>query len=740
VCQKDSGSDSATTPVPRTATAPSPHLRSVYSSTLPRAKTWTASPSRPPRRRLVVSSETIQEGGPFTIKQVAAATSFTTGRTREDTASELPATLAIEALPEDNDVQASLTYLDQATQVNLHYQDQSVQSTLPNEPPQRTPKIPPKPSEAKGKRASHNQACQTEHDLLEISSGQGVSESPVLVLPPAESKGSSPEAPNTGHIVINENPESHSSTDFAFFTAKNCSSVSQARRSGSLDAGISLDPNTITIEFPEGAKVHMLQRILGGKIVIDPGTLPRARSIEALAQGEVYTPSCAREQKSKLGGSSRSLSSASSSSRTSLPKIATKKALGTAEGSHYYEARQHLSSQVHQSVDNSDRQQEIPKETEVTRPTGEAAVLSTRTPEPPVAVDSSEHVARPTRVNNKRKASPAPYWFESEDDNCKGVVAGSPARPRTPGQLQSVPLIVVQRPSTDSDMGFGIGTKAVKSTPLTALLAPVAAAPAVLIDQVGLPPTILPMKVHFRNRLKRKGRQKLIFRKRVLRFLFGKELAELVSHDLDTVTSTMGGVTGTVQVANDVSGAVLTPVASHIPFAEPALPLGITPLAPAQVDGSGCKSTVSDDGTSATSVDADTTTTISALDGSEERKAKRRAKKEIKLQKKEQERNDEYELAKTNLEALTSTPCIKCGGQRAFILNFVWENKNNMLKHEDPDLGRRARKKAVTEYVESIECRCPRGTTTAGRGSAGAVARAKEMYGCHISSFILARS
>jgi hypothetical protein len=63
-----------------------------------------------------------------------------------------------------------------------------------------------------------------------------------------------------------------------------------------------------------------------------------------------------------------------------------------------------------------------------------------------------------------------------------------------------------------------------------------------------------------------------------------------------------------------------------------------------------------------------------------------------------------------------------------------------MLKYEQPEVKRRHRRRAVTDYVESIECRCPRGTGTAAWGSPEAVPNAKKMYGCHISSFILAKS
>lgn len=738
-------------------------------------------------------------GGPFTLEQVTAATSFTTSRTCAQTsASELPATSAVETLlledageqasfeyydevtrakshrpdqsvqaepsyqhaslqispaRQDKAVQITAEYRDQETQLTAHYVDQGVQSALSSEHLQvQDTRIHQAPSAANGKRIFHNQASQTDHDYSFVSKSpvQKDSKSPLLIIHAVEAGGQPHESRNSGHIVISENSESHSSTDIAFFTAKNCSTVSPTQRTEPLDFGVSLDPNTVTIEFPEGAIVHMLQRIRGGKIVIDPGLLPRARSSEALAQGKIYTPHQVRDQEPNCAArSSRSASSASYSvasstsspekTSSSPPKVTTVEASKTAEDSHYSDARQQLTSQTHESAESFNYQHDPSTKTEAVRSGEAVADLIISAPELPLAAESGAQ-KRLDHVNGKQKAPSVAYLFESEDENPKEVGQASPTRPQTLGQFQSVPLIRVQRPSTDSEMMFRLGTRAVKPSPSAHPLVCAADPPAVPTDHVIIPPASPAKKVSRRERIKRKGRKKLILRKKVLRFLLGTELAERVSYDWSTTENTSRGGTGAAQVANDASGAVPTPVASRSQLPESALPLGITPLAPAQVDGSDCRSTVSGDSSSVTSLDTDTAPSISALDGLQEREAKRRAKKELKLQKKEQEHVEAYELAKTNLEALTSTPCIKCGGQRAFILNFVWENKNNMLKHEQPEMKRRHRKKAVTEYVESIECRCPLGTSTAAHGCPEAVSKAKEMYGCHISSFILAKS
>jgi hypothetical protein len=833
--QKDSGSDSAPTPIPRGATTPSSHLRSVYRSTLPgKSPPTRSSGQRPPRKRLV-SSETVQEeGGPFTLQQVTAATSFTIERTRTQiTVTELPATPVVEPSPrEDTGVRTSFEYHDQATQANPDFQDQTVQaedsyyhksvqvspackdqaiqvsaeyhdqdtqftthyigqglhSTSANESLQPGTTEPLRESsEAKGKRAFHDQALQTDRcsSKFEGSSVQRKSNSPGPSIHVVESEGDLRQAQNPGHIVISENPESHFSTNIAFFTARNCSPVSQTRRTGLLELGVLLDPDKITIELPEGARVHMLQRIRRGKIEIDPGVLPRAQSSEALAQGKLYTPGYVPETEAKpaaqltQSASSASCPSASSSSSlegnpTSPPKFvateASVAAAGAADGSHYTEAKQQLTSQTHQSADEPDQLQKVQANTEATPPADEVAFTATSFSKPPNAADSSAKAAHRARVSGKLSPSSVSYWFESEDEDPNQAGSNTVFGPETLSQFSSVPLIRVQRPSTDLDMVFGLGTKAVKPSPSVSPLVPTADPTPVQTENVVLPLASLPTastggKKHFRdrlrdrsskqavpldlsaggkvgvrNRIKQKGRKKLILRKKVLRFLLGKELAERVSQDLDTAENTTRGATGVAQLSNDASGAVPNSAAWRPRFHEPALPLGVTSLAPAQIDGSDCRSAVSDQYYSEVSLDADMTPMIPALDGSDERRANHRARKEIKCQKKEQELQAGYEQAKTNLEALISTPCIKCGGQRAYILNFVWENKNKMIKHDEPDLKRRHRRKKVTEYVESIECRCPRGTSTAAYGSPEAVPRAKEMYGCHFTSFLLAKS
>lgn len=762
-----------------------------------------------------MSSETVQEeGGPFTLQQVIAATSFTTVGTRaQTTVTELPAAPVVErslhedtsirasfeqydqatqAIPDfrdqsvqaedshhhksvqvspdckDQAIQISAEYHDQHTQLTAHYIDQGVQSTSANESLQPGTTEPHRgPSEAKGKRSFHDQGLHTDHDTstVERSSARKRRDSPGRSIHVVESEGHLQQALKPGHIVINENTEFHSSTNIACFTARNCSTVSQTRRTGLLEVGVSFEPNTITIELPEGAKFHMLQRIRWGKIVIDPGVLPRARSSEALAQGELYTPGSVPKTEPKPTAQ-LSQSASSASSRSSLegspnlpPKFVANEASGPAKGSHYTEASQQLTSPMHQITDEPDEQQKVLTNTEATPPADEVTFTTTSFAKLPNAADPSEQAAHRAHVSSKRRPSSVSYCFHPEDDDPNQVGSNTIDRPQTLSHFRSVPLIRVQRPSTDPDVVFELGAKAVKlvhtadppSVPNENIVLPSASLPTVSTGrkkhfsdrlrsrsskQAGSLKLAASGKVGVRDRIKRKGRNKLIFRKKVLRFLLGKELAERVSQDLDTAGNTTRGATGLSQLAN-ASGAVPT---TRPRLQEPALPLGATPLAPAQMDGSDCRSTVSSQSSSEVSLDAGMMPVIPALDGSDERKATRRASKEIKRQKKEQELQAQYEQAKTNLEALISTPCIKCGGQRAYILNFVWENKKNMIKHDEPDLKRRHRRKEVTKYVESIECRCPRGTSTAGYGSPEAVPRAKEMYGCHFTSFLLAKS
>jgi hypothetical protein len=176
----------------------------------------------------------------------------------------------------------------------------------------------------------------------------------------------------------------------------------------------------------------------------------------------------------------------------------------------------------------------------------------------------------------------------------------------------------------------------------------------------------------------RKGRKKIIFRKKVLRMLLGKELAETVSQTLSTTENVAPPAAASAQPSDVVSStAAPTSAVPKTPLPTPALPLGVIPLAPAQLDGA--DATVGPEQPyMAGDLDAEETPLIPALDGLHEGIKAEYAAKEIRLRrkqdrhrKKEERRNDKYEQAKTNLEALTSTPCLKCGGQRAYILNFA---------------------------------------------------------------------
>lgn len=701
--------------------------------------------------------------------------------------------------------QASPACQDQATQTTVEYDVRDTQLiTQDNDyvghvAPVRehqtleTPEDHQEPLKAKEKRAFHDQASQTDYVICTAErSTHSEDHLQREVVHAVESDDAHRQALNPGYTILDPNPESYSSTDVAFFTARNCSTVSQTRRNDLLDVGVSLEPNKITIEFSQGTKVHMLQRIHGGKIILDPTALPRAASSEALAQGEVYTPGYVREKGTKTTeqcspSTSSSYSSDSSCSNieqrpTPVGKLAASEPSGTAEDSYDIKAKQHLTSIIHESADESVYQRRPPTNSEAALETGEVVLSTTPFPDLPIDIDSSAAVVRPALVNGKGRSSSVSYWSESEDEDPKQVESSLIARPQTLAQFRSVPIIRVQRPSTDAEMVFGLGTRTVKPSKSASPLVSMAEASDEPTGNVALPHADPPVtssgsKKRFRERLRdrrtkqaipvdaagggggggggkagirarvkrkgsnvgRKGRKKFIFRKKVLRVLLGKELADTISQTLKTTeNATSAGAAEPVHVV--AYKAVPTSAASKSPLPDPALAPGVPLLAPAQMDGSHGGKFVSSPIPTDTRVDIDTIPVISAVDGSHERKAERRAKKEIKRQRKDQKRNEEYEQAKTNLEALISTPCMKCGGQKAYILNFIWENKKKMLKHEKPEMKKRHRKKEVTQYVENLECRCPRGTGTAAYGSPEAVSKAKEMYGCHVSSFLLARS
>ena len=825
--QKDSGGNLVPRPIHRAATTPSTHLRSVYRSTLPKA--GPSKERRPPRRRLV-SSETIQEeNGPFTPKQVSAATSFTNPRARvQPTVPKLSRASAVEAPPlrKDTGVQASCDYHDKATQsksdnqdqsaqpecsyeqnsaqaipafqdqaiqVGVKYKDSYTQSVVPytDNTAQtasikeswklRPGQIQQEPPGATGKRSFHDQASQTDCHKVPIERIPAPVESNV---PGFFHTGKSEEvlkqAVSPRDIIRAANPASHSSTDVAFYTARDCSTVDQTRRNSLLDIGASVEPNTITITFPRGIKVHMLQRVRGGKIILDPGALPRATSSEALAQGEVYTPGYVREEQSiPADRCSRSASCSPCSSPSSCSSLAgttTSKlradvtaASVTVKDSRHIEANQDPSLQPNDSADEADSQQKSAINTQSLSRAGAVACSASSLPELSDTVASITPTDRRADVNGKRRASSVSYWFESREEDPIGAGSDIVTRPQTLAQFRSVPLIRVQRPSTDTDMGFGLGTRAVKHLRSESPHPSAREAPALPAGDAALHVAELPTgskghrkhihehltdrmskqavpveppiggKTGVRARVKRKGgnvgrkgRKKIIFRKKVLRLLLGKDLAETVSQTLNTTENVAPVAAPSAQPPDIVSSAAApTSAVPETPLPEPALPepplpVGVTPLASAQLGGA--------------DLAAKPKSAIPAVDGLHERKAEHAAKKEIKRRQGEEKRKDMYEQAKTNLEALTSTPCVECGGQRAYILNFAYENKKKILEYEQPEMKRRHRRKAVRNYVERVECRCPRGTGTAGWGSPEAVLKAKEMYGCHISSFILAKS
>ena len=579
--------------------------------------------------------------------------------------------------------------------------------------------------EAKGKRSFHNQASQTDCHKVPVERNPTQIESELLgSVHTVNSKEELKQAVSPRDIVLGANPASHSSTDCAFFTARDCSTASQTRRNSLLGIGVSLEPHTITINFPAGVKVHMLQRVRGGKIILDPGTLPRATSSEALAQGEVYTPGYVCEEESNPFDrcsphascspcSSPSSCSSLARTTTSRRKADVAQASATVQESHHTEAEQDPTLQNQDSSGEANSQQDLATNTQPDSQTGGVAHSSSSLPELSDTGVLGTHAARRADVNGKRRASSVSYWFESREEDPKGFGSDSLTRPQTLAQFRSVPIIRVQRPSTDTEMVFGLGTRAVKPSRSASPLPSARVVPALPANDAALGALELPTgskghRKHIHERLTdrmskqavpvdsstktkpgvrarvkrkgsnvgRKGRKKIIFRKKVLRMLLGKELAETVSQTLSTTDNVAPAAVPSAQPSDVVSStAAPTSAVPKTPLPtpalpEPALPLGATPLAPAQLDGA--DATVGPEQPyMAGDLDAEEMPLIPALDGLQERKAKYAAKKEIRHRKKEEKRNDKYEQAKTNLEALTSTPCLKCSGQRAYILNFV---------------------------------------------------------------------
>jgi hypothetical protein len=655
--------------------------------------------------------------------------------------------ISAQALPalRDQAIQVGIKYKDSYTQSAIQSTDYTTQTAFIKEGWKARTESKQGLPEAKGKRSFHDQASQTDCHKVPVERTPTPIESDLLgSVRTVNSKEEFKQAVRPKDIVLSANPASHSSTDCAFSTARDCSTASQTRRNSLLGIGVSLQPQTITINFPAGVKVHMLQRVRGGKIILDPGTLPRATSSEALAQGEVYTPGYVREEESNpfdrcsphtSCSPCSSPSSCSSLARTSTsrPKADVATASATVEDSHHFGAKQDPTLQTHDSADEAGCQQDLATNTQPNSQAGGVARSPSSLPELSDTIASSTHAARRADVHGKRRASSVSYWFESREEDPRGFGSDSLTRPQTLAQFRSVPLIRVQRPSTDTEMIFGLGTRAVKPSRSASPLPSAREVPALPATDAALRAIELPTgskghrkhiherltdrmskqavpvdnstggKTGVRARIKRKGsnmgrkgRKKIIFRKKVLRMLLGKELAETVSQTLSATDNVVPAAAPSAQPSDVVSStaaptstvpetplptpalpepalpepALPEPALPEPALPEPTLPLGVTPLAPAQLDGA--DATISPEQPYlAGHLDAEETPLIPALDGLHEMKADYAAKKEIRHRKKEEKRNDKYEQAKTNLEALTSTPCLKCGGQRAYILNFV---------------------------------------------------------------------
>jgi hypothetical protein len=145
------------------------------------------------------------------------------------------------------------------------------------------------------------------------------------------------------------------------------------------------------------------------------------------------------------------------------------------------------------------------------------------------------------------------------------------------------------------------------------------------------------------------------------------------------------------------------------PLPTSALPISSIPVSPTQVDGpSSGKANVSSLSSADMSTDA-IPTGPPEVDGSHEgRQAKRQEKKEQKRQEKENERVVEYNEWKINIEALLSTPCSICEGQKPDILKVVFEIRKKIFKYENPASSRKERKIAAKASIEKLECKCPK--------------------------------
>ena len=860
-CQKDSGSESAPSPVHRAATAPSLHLRRAWLSNL--SKTRASSSRQPLPRRRVVSSETIhEEGGPFTLAQVEAAESFTTPKPHDQlTLSELPEALVVEVLPPYRDTSIQTAVADQhqttqtppdctaqATQTVFSYRDASVQAAAErrdqstqfladnkNQGTQVAPDLSDQstqcaveyktqgaqvvpdcrdkltqfivdnrsqeaqvtpdcrdqgiqatstsayenhtvqtktaasePSEEKGKRAFHDQTSQTDcrASLVRKPPVQSEIELPGRYIEGIEFEDEQRQPLKTHHSTTQVQTESRSFSELTFFTARHCSQLTGLRQSSLSLLDIPRSPNEIFLSIPEDIPFRMLRRPRGDKIILDPVAHSDAASSEAVAQGIVYTPGFEREEElasntveqrspSTSCSSCSSESSCSSTERRSSPppKVIASQASGTAEGSHYIDAKQNLSSQSLGRAEDSVSQRKV-------TPDSEAPPISPTTslPELRNASDSSAQAAHRTRSNGKRRASSVSYWFESEGEDPKGASAQSLTRPQTLAQFRSVPLIRLQRPSTDSERMFGLGNRAVKPIKSVDPVVSVAPAPLAPVEHIAFPDVSLPVppaggKKHLRDRLKdRRGKQflptdtpaggklgmrarvkrkgskvgrkgrKLVFRRKVLRILLGKELAETVHQTLQAKGNAAGVATGAAEPVRGMTPSAVS-IATHAadpvnnvtsmvvaPLPTSALPISSIPVSPTQVDGASSGKVNASSLDSSTDMSTDAIPTGPAeVDGSHEgRKAKPQDKKEQKRQEKEDKRVDEYNDWKTDIEALLSNPCSKCEGHKPDILKVVFETKKKIFKYENLGSSRRERETAAKAFIEKLQCKCPK--------------------------------
>jgi hypothetical protein len=246
----------------------------------------------------------------------------------------------------------------------------------------------------------------------------------------------------------------------------------------------------------------MLRRPRGDKIILDPVAHSRAASSEVVAQGVVYTPGVEREKEptsktveqrspSTSCSSCSSESSCSSAERRSSPppKLIASLASGTAEGCPYTDAKQNISSQSLGRTQDSISQRKVTLDSEVP-----PISPTTSLPDLLNASNSSAQAARRTRSNGKRRASSVSYWFESEKEDRKGASAQSLTRPQTLAHSRSVPLIRLQRPSTDSERMFGLSNRAAKPVKSVYPVVPVAPAPSEPVGHVSFPGESLPSR------------------------------------------------------------------------------------------------------------------------------------------------------------------------------------------------------------------------------------------------------